>query len=47
MGGVTVAVLGGGLEGLVAANTLRRLLPGQHRIVLVERQHWHAFAPFG
>ncbi len=45
MPGKTVAVLGGGVGGLVAANTLRRLLPGPHRVVLVERERLHAFAP--
>ena len=45
MNAKAVAVLGGGVGGLVAANELRRLLPGQHRIVLVERDLRHAFAP--
>ncbi len=45
MSRVTVAVLGGGVGGLVAANNLRRLLPSQHRIVLVEKNAQHAFAP--
>ncbi len=40
-----IAVLGGGVGGLVAANELRRLLPDQHRIVLVEKDLRHAFAP--
>jgi sulfide:quinone oxidoreductase len=41
----TIAVLGGGVGGLVAANTLRGLLPQPHRVVLVERDSRHAFAP--
>lgn len=41
----TIAVLGGGVGGLVAANRLRRLLPREHRIVLVDRTVWHSFAP--
>lgn len=45
MAGKTIAVLGGGVGGLVAANELRRLLPRQHRVVLVERDLRHAFAP--
>ncbi len=45
MSGKTVAVLGGGVGGLVAANELRRLLPQQHRVVLIERDLRHAFAP--
>jgi sulfide:quinone oxidoreductase len=41
----TVLVLGGGVGGLVATDHLRRLLPSEHRIVLVERSTQHAFAP--
>jgi sulfide:quinone oxidoreductase len=41
----TVVVLGGGVGGLVTANTLRKLLPRQHRIVLVEREENHLFSP--
>ncbi len=41
----TVLILGGGIGGLVAANELRRLLPSEHRIVLVEKNSRHAFAP--
>jgi sulfide:quinone oxidoreductase len=43
--GKTVAILGGGIGGLVAANRLRRLLPREHRVVLVDRNVWHYFAP--
>ncbi len=45
MAGKTIAILGGGVGGLVAANRLRRLLPREHRIVLVDRTVWHTFAP--
>ncbi len=41
----TVVILGGGVGGQVTANTLRRLLPKEHRVVLVEREANHAFAP--
>jgi sulfide:quinone oxidoreductase len=41
----TVVILGGGIGGIVAANDLRRKLPAEHRIVLVERNAEHAFAP--
>ncbi|HEV2359629.1 MAG TPA: FAD/NAD(P)-binding oxidoreductase [bacterium] len=45
MAGKMIAVLGGGVGGLMAANTLRHLLPRQHRVVLIEKDHRHAFAP--
>ncbi len=41
----TIAILGGGVGGLVAANTLRKLLAREHRILLVDRTVWHTFAP--
>ncbi len=45
MAGKTIAVLGGGVGGLVAANRLRKLLSREHRIVLIDRNVWHSFAP--
>ncbi len=44
-GGRTVLVLGGGTGGLTAANELRRLLDPRHRVVLIDRQSEHRFAP--
>jgi sulfide:quinone oxidoreductase len=41
----TVLILGGGVGGLVAANVLRKALPKEHRVVLVEREEAFVFAP--
>jgi sulfide:quinone oxidoreductase len=41
----TALVLGGGLGGTVAAQALRRLLPREHRVVMVERAEGHVFPP--
>jgi sulfide:quinone oxidoreductase len=41
----TIVILGGGVGGLVAANELRRLVHPEHRIVLIEKNRQHAFAP--
>ncbi len=41
----TALVLGAGLGGMVAAQALRRLLPREDRVVLVEREAWHVFPP--
>lgn len=41
----TTLVLGGGIGGMVAANEMRRQLPSTHRVVLVEKNAQHAFAP--
>jgi len=41
----TALVLGAGLGGIVAAQTLRRLLPRGDRVVLVEREKRHVFPP--
>lgn len=45
MAGRTVIVLGGGVGGVVAASDLRRLLPGEDRVILVERTGRHVFWP--
>jgi sulfide:quinone oxidoreductase len=45
MNNQTIVVLGGGVGGLVVANELRKHLPAEHRIVLVEKSAQHAFAP--
>ncbi len=41
----TVLVLGGGIGGIVTATRLRKYLPREHRVILVERDTKHAFAP--
>lgn len=41
----TIVVLGGGVGGMVAANEIRQQLPSAHRVVLVEKNPQHAFAP--
>lgn len=43
--GKTVLILGGGVGGIVAATQLRRLLAPEYRIVLVEKEADHVFAP--
>lgn len=43
--GKTILVLGGGIGGVVAASRLRRLLPPEHRVLLVEREADHLFQP--
>lgn len=45
MPGKTIVILGGGTGGLVASNRLRKLLPKDHRIVLVDRTYLYSFAP--
>ena len=44
-GDQTVVVLGGGVGGVVAAAELRARLPKRHRVVLVDREERHVFAP--
>lgn len=41
----TILILGGGVGGVVVANQLRKRLHGRHRIVLVDKQLQHHFAP--
>lgn len=41
----STVVLGGGVGGVVAARELRRRLPRDHRVVLVDRQPVHVFQP--
>lgn len=41
----TIVILGGGVGGIVVANELRHKLPHEHKVVLVEKNTEHAFAP--
>lgn len=41
----TVLVLGAGVGGIVTARAIRKLLPSEHRIVLIDRERQHLFAP--
>ena len=41
----TILVLGGGIGGVATARALRKRLPRAHRIVLVDREREHVFAP--
>jgi sulfide:quinone oxidoreductase len=41
----TVLVLGGGIGGIIAATRLRRRLPAQARVILVERDVCHVYSP--
>ena len=41
----TVLILGGGVGGVATARALRRRLPASHRVVLVDRERNHMFAP--
>ncbi len=41
----TILILGGGIGGIVTATQLRKQLPLEHRVVLVEREPNHVFAP--
>lgn len=45
MHGKTILVLGGGIGGVVAATVLRRLLPREHRVILIERGSRLVFSP--
>lgn len=41
----TILILGGGIGGIVAATELRKKIPAQHRVVVIERLADHVFPP--
>ncbi len=41
----TILILGGGVGGVATARALRQRLPAAHRVVLVDRERDHVFAP--
>ena len=41
----TALILGAGIGGIVLAESLRKLLPAEHRVLVVERERDHVFAP--
>ncbi|MEQ9320013.1 MAG: FAD/NAD(P)-binding oxidoreductase [Polyangiaceae bacterium] len=41
----TIIVLGGGVGGVVVATLMRKKLPKEHRVVLIDREERHVFAP--
>jgi len=45
MAGQSIVILGGGVGGLVAAHQLRRQLGREHRVILIDKQPKHIFAP--
>lgn len=44
-GSQTVVILGAGVGGIAAARALRKQLPKEHRVVLIDRMRDHVFAP--
>jgi len=41
----TIVILGGGVGGIVTANKLRRLMPSENNIIVIEKDRIHSFAP--
>ncbi|MHB1050610.1 MAG: NAD(P)/FAD-dependent oxidoreductase [Bacteroidota bacterium] len=45
MNGKTIVIVGGGVGGIVVSNELRQKLPSSHRVILIEKNDVHTFAP--
>lgn len=45
MTGKTIVIVGGGVGGIVVSNELRRNLSSSHKIILIEKNSVHTFAP--
>ncbi len=45
MTGKTILILGGGVGGIVTANALAKQLPPEHRIIVIDKNARHEFAP--
>lgn len=41
----SIVILGGGVGGIVTANELRKRLHSEHKIIVIEKNRTHAFAP--
>lgn len=41
----TILILGGGVGGIIAANKLRKIIPLNHKIILIEKNSLHSFVP--
>ena len=45
MPGNTIIILGGGVGGIITANSLRERLPPEHRVIVVDKHAKYVFTP--